>query len=97
MTNSGTVFVTRRVEVMPAEMKIYLKVRDEFSFKIVDTLGNTLCEQDDGYVPAFMPGEHYGDYVDLVIDVQTGHIKNWPTNAEFIKRLQIWLIDNEPT
>lgn len=31
----------------------------------------------DGYVPDFMPGEHYGDYIELLIDVETGQILNW--------------------
>ena len=31
----------------------------------------------DGYVPDFMPGQHYGDYVELKIDVDTGKILNW--------------------
>ena len=31
----------------------------------------------DGYVPEFMPGEHYGDYVTLEIDIDTGKILNW--------------------
>jgi hypothetical protein len=31
----------------------------------------------DGYVPGFMPGEHYGDYVELEIDLETGTILNW--------------------
>lgn len=30
-----------------------------------------------GYVPSFMPGEHYGDYIMLDIDVYTGKILNW--------------------
>lgn len=32
----------------------------------------------DGYVPDFFPGEHYGDYLMLDIDVETGQILNWP-------------------
>jgi hypothetical protein len=38
----------------------------------------------DGYVPEFMPGEHYGDYVRLVIDIDTGKILNWkkPTKKQ---------------
>lgn len=32
----------------------------------------------EGYVPKFFPGEHYGDYLELHIDVQTGQILNWP-------------------
>jgi hypothetical protein len=30
-----------------------------------------------GYVPNFMPEQHYGDYVELKIDVDTGQILNW--------------------
>lgn len=37
-----------------------------------------------GYVPEWMPGEHYGDYVSLHIDIETGKILNWekPTAAD---------------
>lgn len=31
----------------------------------------------DGYVPEFMPEEHYGDYVELEIEIATGKILNW--------------------
>ncbi len=31
----------------------------------------------DGYVPAFFPGDHGGDYVQLDIDLATGKILNW--------------------
>lgn len=30
-----------------------------------------------GYVPNFFPGQHYGDYVEFVIDANTGQILNW--------------------
>jgi hypothetical protein len=35
-------------------------------------------------VPDFMPGEHYGDYVMLDVDIDTGKITNWktPTDAQ---------------
>lgn len=38
----------------------------------------------DGYVPEFFPGNHYGDYVELKIDVATGQILNWkkPTQKQ---------------
>jgi hypothetical protein len=50
-------------------------------------VGNGVIAEGDGYVPDFMPDEHYGDYVSLEIDVATGKILNWkaPTDAE-IKR-----------
>lgn len=37
-----------------------------------------------GYVPDFFPGEHWGDYVELSIDIDTGQILNWkkPTKAQ---------------
>ena len=41
-----------------------------------------------GYVPGFFPGEHWGDYVNLVIDVNTGKILNWKKpNQETLKKL----------
>jgi len=57
-------------------MNLHLKVRDEFHADFVDADGNeVLCYSD--YVPDFMPGDHYGDYVILDIDLDTGMIKNW--------------------
>lgn len=37
-----------------------------------------------GYVPDWMPGEHYGDYVNLEIDLETGKILDWkkPTKTQ---------------
>lgn len=48
-----------------------------------DANGETVAEGD-GYVPDFMPGEHYGDYVQLTIDVATGRIVDWevPTDKK---------------
>lgn len=41
----------------------------------------------DGYVPNFFPGDHFGDYVELEIDAETGKILNWnpPTKEEINK------------
>ena len=63
---------------------IYCKVRDDFTAHVFDGDGVNIGGQDDGYVPGFMPGNHYGDYLDLVVDLETGQIKNWrkPTAAE---------------
>ena len=44
----------------------------------LDADGKVLYSKD-GYVPDFMPGKHYGDYVELEIDVNTGKILNWET------------------
>jgi hypothetical protein len=46
--------------------------------------------QRDGYTPKFFPGEHYGDYVMLDIDVDTGKILNWkkPSQGAIQKDLE---------
>jgi hypothetical protein len=49
----------------------------DLCFTEVKTKGGTLLAAKDGYVPEFMPGEHYGDYVILDIDIATGKILNW--------------------
>jgi hypothetical protein len=66
-----------KLEVEAKTLKIHCKVRDEFTASLVDKDGGTIHDQEDGYVPGFMPGEHYGDYVILDIDLETGRIMNW--------------------
>jgi hypothetical protein len=34
-----------------------------------------------GYVPDWMPGQHFGDYVELEVDPETGQILNWDAEA----------------
>ena len=65
------------VKVNAKTLSIYCKVSDRFTYAIKDEQGEELFSQDDGYVPSFMPGEHYGDYVILEIDLDTGSITNW--------------------
>jgi hypothetical protein len=43
----------------------------------------------DGYVPDFFPGQHFGDYVQLKIDIDTGNIVNWKKPTE--KDLKIFV------
>ena len=58
--------------------------------KCVDRFAATLEEDGketanyEGYVPGFFPEEHFGDYVELEIDIDTGVILNWnkPTKKE---------------
>jgi hypothetical protein len=52
------------------------KCSDLWSHEVIGKDGRTLSEYS-GYVPSFMPGEHYGDYVMLDIDPYTGKILNW--------------------
>ena len=57
-------------------MSISAKCSDMFGGTIKDEEGNDLFEYD-GYVPDFFPGDHYGDYIQLDIDLDTGRITNW--------------------
>lgn len=65
----------------------------EITAKCSDLFGATLLEEGiqrreyDGYVPDWFPNPtlvHYGDYVELDIDIDTGKILNWkkPTQKQ---------------
>jgi hypothetical protein len=58
-------------------LEIHCKVSDRFTYSLKDAQGETVFDQDDGYVPDFMPGYHYGDYIILNIDIENGQILNW--------------------
>lgn len=52
--------------------------------------GNKIVGEYDGYVPEWLPNpkeDHFGDYVNLEIDIATGKILNWktPTKAQLAK------------
>lgn len=64
------------VKVNATTLKLHMKVRDQFEAILCDQDGDEI-KQYEGYVPDFMPGEHYGDYLILDIDIDTGQIKNW--------------------
>lgn len=67
-------------------IRMNAKCSDLCYMSLEDNKGERLAERD-GYVPDFMPGEHYGDYVELDIDLATGQIKNWkvPSKADLKK------------
>jgi hypothetical protein len=52
------------------------KTSDLFSATLYDSEGHSLGDYE-GYVPDFFPGEHYGDYIILEIELATGKILNW--------------------
>ncbi len=64
-------------------ISISAKCSDLCSVMFINEKHETVGERD-GYVPDFMPEDHYGDYVMLDIDVETGKILNWnpPTQLE---------------
>lgn len=71
--------IQKTVQVQAKTLCVHLKVCDMFTACIKDQDDQTVFDQEDGYVPGFMPGEHYGDYVILDIDLDTGQITNWKT------------------
>lgn len=72
-----------RVKVNAKTLKVHLKVTDSFCATLESATGTELCCYEN-YVPDFMPGEHFGDYVILDIDIDTGQITNWvqPTKQQ---------------
>jgi hypothetical protein len=59
------------------------KTSDTCHIEFFDEDKNRLGQRND-YVPDYFPEEHYGDYLELEIDVTTGKILNWrkPTQKE---------------
>ena len=83
----------KEIQVEAKTLELHLKVCDNFTAGLIDQNGDSIFEQSDGYVPGFMPGDHYGDYVILDIDLDTGVIKNWkPPTAE---QIQEWITKDE--
>ena len=69
-------------------LRICAKCSDLCWAELQDKDGKVL-KNHDGYVPDFMPGQHYGDYVELTIDTETGQILNWkkPTKEQMVNDL----------
>ena len=56
-------------------LSICVKCSDSFNATLIE--GNNRILEYEGYVPDFMPEHHYGDYIELDIDIATGQIVNW--------------------
>lgn len=67
----------KQVQVNVKTMKLHVKITDRFGGDLVDEQGDVIHSFDGTYVPDFFPGEHYGDYLILDIDIETGMITNW--------------------
>ena len=76
------------------KLRITAKCSDMFDASLIDNKGEHVRHYS-GYVPSWFPNpsvEHYGDYVDLDIDMETGRILNWKKpsqatlNATFYER-----------
>ncbi|WP_122544339.1 hypothetical protein [Pseudomonas viridiflava] len=79
----------KTVQVDVTLLKLHLKVSDRFTADLIDAQGEQVGGYE-GYVPDFFPGDHYGDYVMLDIDLETGQIKNWkkPIAADIEKMIE---------
>jgi hypothetical protein len=90
-----TITIAKQTEVVvePKVLKIHCKVCDNFTATLEDKDGNEIHVQEDGYVPGFMPGQHYGDYLILDIDIETGKVLNWKTPNP--QQIQDWVNNND--
>lgn len=79
----------KTVQVDVTELHLHIKVRDGFAADLKDAQGADVGGYT-GYVPDFFPGEHYGDYLILNIDLESGQIKNWkkPVAADIEKMIE---------
>lgn len=83
----------KEVQVEAKTLKIHCKVCDNFTASLDDQNGEELHVQEDGYVPGFMPGDHYGDYLILDIDLDSGKVLNW--KAPTAKQIEDWISKDE--
>ncbi len=72
--------IKKVVDVELATVTLFAKLRDEGTYTFHDSDGNCLLEVDSEYVPDFFPNES-GDYIELIIDVETGQIRDWDSSA----------------
>jgi len=85
--------ITKPQTITAKTLKIHLKVCDGFSAELISDKGESIYDQTDGYVPGFMPGEHYGDYVILDIDIDSGVVTNWKKPTA--QSIQEWIGKDE--
>lgn len=69
-------------------LMVTAKCSDMCSLQLLELRGKShvVISEGSGYVPKWLPNdkeEHYGDYIQLEIDMATGKILNWvpPTKA----------------
>jgi hypothetical protein len=77
---------TKTKKLVPAVLSIVAKCSDRCCASLQTKDGQVVFDYD-GYVPELMPGEPYGDYIEIDIELATGKILNWkkPSQAK-IKR-----------
>ena len=78
----------KRPEMLRDMLDNYLECHEDYPHRL--WIQNNCCTPEvvevlkeyDGYVPDFMPDEHYNDYVYIEIEIATGKIINWKPNAQ---------------
>lgn len=58
---------------------IHYKVCDAGEYWMLGVAGERVAKYKNYYVPDFLPGDHYGDYIIMKVDAE-GKIQNWDTN-----------------
>lgn len=81
-------------EVEFTRISISAKCSDLCYVELTDEKDTVVAEHD-GYVPAFMPGDHCGDYVQLDIDLETGVILNWKRPTRKTVEKTKWVLAGE--
>ncbi len=66
----------KTTEITPKTMIINAKISGSMRATFKDEDGEVMKNYD-GPVPEFMPEQHWGDYINLEIDIETGRILNW--------------------
>lgn len=71
------------------KIRLNAKCSDLCWMELQNARGDVLAEGS-GYVPDFMPGKHYGDYIELEIDPRTGKILNWqvPSDEQMVEQVE---------
>jgi hypothetical protein len=64
-------------KISVSTVTVHVKVGDRGFYEFKSSDGISLKELQEDCVPDFFPGDHYGDYLILDIDLETGQIKNW--------------------
>ncbi|WP_294833274.1 hypothetical protein [uncultured Gilliamella sp.] len=68
--------IKKTVNINVKKLSLQIKVTDRFYADLIDEQGEVVgnIELD---VPNFFPGDHYGEYLYLDIDIETGQVTNW--------------------
>jgi hypothetical protein len=77
-TYMSTTNTTNKKKAPRVTLRVIAKCSDMFNAELIEDGKQTGSY--DGYVPGWFPNPeegHYGDYVDLEIDMATGQILNW--------------------